>query len=56
MKDAKKNKKTSSKKIRAIIDSSVGNYEKHPFFVRKANEMKELIEKAGLPKELYEKK
>jgi hypothetical protein len=55
MKNPKKDKKTTSQKIHAIIDPSVGNYEKHPFFVKKANEMKELI-KVGLPKEFYEKK
>ena len=56
MKDAKKTKKVSGKKTHAIIDPSVGNYEKHPFFVKKANEMKELINKVGLPKDLLVKK
>jgi hypothetical protein len=35
-----------------VIDSSVGNYEKHPFFIKKANEAKALLKKVGLPKEL----
>ena len=39
-----------------IVDKSIGNYEKHPFFVKKANEMKALIKKVGLPKELTKKK
>lgn len=46
-----KNKKTEKKKKTfAIIDPKVGNYEKHPFFVKKANEAKELIKAVGLPK------
>ena len=55
MKEAKKDKKISGKKVHAIIDPSVGNYEKHPFFVKKANKMKELIEQVGLPKKFYGK-
>jgi len=43
-----KNKK--SKKASAVVDSKVGNYEKHPFFVKKANEAKAIIKKVGLPK------
>jgi len=50
---AKKNKKTTRKKIYGIIDPTVGNYEKHPYFVKKANEVKALIEKVGLPEEYY---
>lgn len=34
-----------------VIDSSVGNYEKHPFFIKKANEARALLKKVGLPKE-----
>ena len=56
MPKTKKNKRTANKKIHGIIDSSVRNYENDPFFVKKANEMKELIEKVGLPKEFYDKK
>jgi hypothetical protein len=52
----KKNKKVANKKTFAIVDPSVGNYEKHPFFIKKANEAKALIKKAGMPKEFYEKK
>ena len=36
-----KNKKTANKKkINAIVDPEVDNYEKHPFFIKKANEAK----------------
>jgi hypothetical protein len=46
-----KNKKTSNKKkTLAIVDPKVGNYEKHPFFVKKANEAKALLKAVGLPK------
>jgi hypothetical protein len=46
-----KNKKTSvRKKTIGVIDPQVGNYEKHPFFVKKANEAKALLKVAGLPK------
>lgn len=43
-------KKETTKKTSAIIDPKVGNYEKHPFFVKKANEAKALIKAVGLPK------
>ena len=33
-----------------VVSEEVGNYEKHPFFVKKANEMKELLKKVGVPK------
>ena len=41
---------TIKKKTLAVIDSKVGNYEKHPFFVKKANEAKALLKAVGLPK------
>ena len=47
---ATKNKKTPNKKLLGVIDPKVGNYEKHPFFVKKANEAKALIKKVGMPK------
>jgi hypothetical protein len=48
-----KNRKSSKrKKTFAIIDPKVGNYEKHPFFVKKANEAKAFLKKVGLPKKL----
>ena len=48
--------KAKKNKANITIDKSVGSYEKHPFFVKKANEMKALIKKVGLPKELTKKK
>ena len=46
-----KNKKTNTqKKFFGVIDSKVGNYEKHPFFVKKANEAKAILKVVGLPK------
>ncbi|HEY8688935.1 MAG TPA: hypothetical protein VIM07_06840 [Chitinophagaceae bacterium] len=48
-----KNKNNSKrKKIFAVVDDKVGNYEKHPFFVKKANEAKALLKAVGLPKKL----
>ncbi len=44
------------KKAFAIVDSKVGNYEKHPFFVRKANEAKALLKAVALPKKLAKAK
>jgi len=47
---SKENKiKKSPEKKQAIFDSAVGNYEKHPFFVKKANEAKELLKAVGIP-------
>ncbi len=52
-----KNKSVSKKKkILGVIDKSVGNYEKHPFFVKKANEAKALLKAVGLPKKLAKAK
>jgi hypothetical protein len=44
-----KNQKGQPKTF-AIIDSSAGNYEKQPFFVKKANEAKALIKKVRYAK------
>ncbi len=53
----KKSKKTTtSKKAGAIIDPKVGNYEKHPFFVKKANEAKAILKTVGLPKKITKSK
>jgi len=41
-----------SKKAFAVVDTKVGNYEKHPFFVKKANAAKALLKEVGLPKQL----
>lgn len=35
-----------------VSDNKAGNYEKHPFFVKKANAAKSLIKTVGLPKQL----
>lgn len=52
-----KNKKTGNgKKTFAIVDPKVGNYEKHPFFVRKTKEAKALLKATGLPKKLAKAK
>jgi hypothetical protein len=52
----KKGKKTRvSKKIFGVIDPNVGNYEKHPFFVKKANEARAILKEVGLPKESKKK-
>ena len=44
------------KKTLAIVDPKVGNYEKHPFFVKKANAAKALLKEVGLPKQLAKAK
>jgi hypothetical protein len=51
-----KNNPNSKKKIYAVVDTKVGNYEKHPFFVRKANDAKTLLKAVGLPKKLAKAK
>ena len=52
----KQKSKAKKQKPNGVVDSSVGSYEKHPFFVKKANEAKALIKKVGLPKEITRKK
>jgi hypothetical protein len=52
-----KHKKISrEEKASAIVDNRVGNYEKHPFFVKKANEAKAFLKEVGLPKKLTKPK
>ena len=48
---ANKMKKSIVKKP-TVTDSKVGNYEKHPFFVKKANEAKETLKAVGLPRKI----
>ena len=57
---AGKNKKTTTttrkraaakKMAGVIVTDAVGNYEKHPFFVKKANAAKALLSKVGLPED-----
>jgi hypothetical protein len=38
-----------SPKVGAIVSDAVGNYEKHPFFVKKAEEAKAFLKATGLP-------
>lgn len=54
---SKSSTKSSSKsqKDAVIVSDQVGNYEKHPFFIKKANAAKNLIATVGLPKELTKK-
>jgi HTH-type transcriptional regulator / antitoxin HigA len=40
----------------AVPGNKAGNYEKHPFFVKKANTAKALLKKVGLPKQLAKAK
>jgi len=51
-----KAKNTTNKKTYAVVDPKVGNYEKHPFFVRKKNEAKALLKVVGLPKKVAKTK
>ena len=41
----------SKKKYHDQVSDEVGNYEKHPFFVKKANAAKAFLKKVGLPKD-----
>ncbi len=47
-------KKKNQKKvaINAIISSDVKDYGNDPFFIKKANESKDFLEKHGFPEEL----
>ncbi len=52
-----KHKKISRKeRASSIVDNKVGNYEKHPFFIKKANEAKAFFKEVGLPKKLINPK
>jgi hypothetical protein len=53
---AKNKTGTKNKKAFAVVDSKVGNYEKHPFFIKKANAAKALLKAVGLPKQLAKAK
>jgi hypothetical protein len=50
-----KSNKTKLVKKTAIVNPEVGNYEKHPFFIKKANEAKAFLKAVGLPKKLPKK-
>lgn len=49
---AKNKKDIKNKKAVAVVDLEVGNYEKHPFFVKKAKAAKALLKAVGLPGQL----
>ena len=48
----KKKKAAGAVKGSAEVDATIGNYENHPFFIKKAKEAKRFLKKAGLPKEV----
>ena len=52
-----KNSNASSKthESSAVVSDTVGNYEKHPFFIKKAAAAKAILLKVGLPKQLAKK-
>jgi hypothetical protein len=52
---AKHTKHSRAPKIGAIVSDTVGNYEKHPFFVKKAEEARAFLKATGLPKQLAKK-
>ena len=47
----KKNKKRTVTKFGGIISDKVGDYANDPYFVKKAEEAREFLKIAGLPKE-----
>lgn len=49
---AKPKHPSKTKKAFAVVDPKIGNYEKHPFFVKKANAAAVLLKAVGLPKQL----
>lgn len=55
LKTKSETKKANSAKQTKKVTDEVGSYEKHPFFVKKANAAKSLLQKVGLPKGLTKK-
>ena len=51
----KQPKKVSKKRSGDTVSEAVGNYEKHPFFIKKAAIAKAHLSKVGLPKQLTSK-
>lgn len=51
----KKSNNATELKPTTTVSISVGNYEKHPFFVKKAATAKSLLSEVGLPKQLTSK-
>ncbi len=50
-----KSNNADESKPTTTVRKSVGNYEKHPFFVKKAATAKALLLEVGLPKQLTSK-
>ena len=48
-------KGAAKKKPTTTVSGSVGNYDKHPFYIKKAAEVKALLLEVGLPKQLSKK-
>lgn len=42
-------------KGKVIVNKNMPQYDQHPFFIKKAEEAKELLAKVGLPKQLSSK-
>jgi hypothetical protein len=51
----KQTKKVAKKSSTDTVSDAVGNYEKHPFFVKKAAIAKAYLSKVGLPKQFTKK-
>lgn len=47
---ATENKRVQKIASKAVIDSTVKDYGNEPFFVKKANDSKQFLEKHGFPK------
>ncbi len=50
--EIKNKKRTHRKPAKVVISNKVKDYGNDPFFVKKAKESKEFLEKHGFPKEL----
>ena len=48
-------KKAAKERSGDTVRDTVGNYEKHPFFVKKAASARAYLSKVGLPKQLAKK-
>ena len=51
----KQPKKSAIAQTNAIVSDKVGNYENHPFVIKKAERAKAFIEAHGIPKEFEQK-
>jgi hypothetical protein len=56
MAKTKKIPKKIREQLLGTLSNEVGNFENDPFFVKKAKEDREWLERVGLPKELTKKK